>query len=271
MPLSSWEKIIDPPQSGRAEKPRTTGLTMVIDKGLPSSQTRDWLALAAPYVDLVKFTFGTSALYPQAVLAAKIKLLREEGIGVLPGGTLLEIAVLQGKAIPFLDHGRELGFDFLEISDGSIAMSPAVRKGLLREAKKRGFRVLTEVGKKKPGARLSPREMRAQLVFDLEEGADFVIIEGRESGKGAGLYDEAGEIDPDGLENLLTGASWERIIWEAPLKKQQLLFIKRFGPNVNLGNIPPGEVLALEALRRGLRSDTLPTGELSTSNRFYPN
>jgi len=255
--LSSWERIIDPPQSGRAEKPRLTGLTMVIDKGLPTGQTRDWLALTAPYVDLVKLTFGTSALYPPEVLAAKIKLLREKGIGVFPGGTLLEIAVLQGKAIPFLEHARELGFDFLEVSDGSIAMSPSVRRGLLQEAKKRGFRVLTEVGKKKPGAKLSPREMRAQLAFDLEEGADFVIMEGRESGKGAGIYDEAGEIDPDALEVLLAATSWERIIWEAPLKKQQLLFIKKFGPNVNLGNIPPGEVLALEALRRGLRSDTL--------------
>jgi phosphosulfolactate synthase len=257
MALSSWEKIIDQPQTGRAEKPRLTGLTMVIDKGLPIDQTRDWLALAASYVDLVKFTFGTSALYPKAVLAAKIQLLREEGIGVFPGGTLLEIAVLQEKSVPFLDHARELGFDFLEISDGSITMSPAVRKGLIQEAKKRGFRVLTEVGKKKPGAKLSHREMRAQLTFDLEEGADFVIIEGRESGKSAGLYDEAGEIDPDGLENLLACTCWKRIIWEAPLKKQQLLFIKRFGPNVNLGNIPPGEILALEALRRGLRADTL--------------
>lgn len=257
MALSSWEKIIDPPQKGRAEKPRLTGLTMVIDKGLPIDQTRDWLALAAPYVDLVKLTFGTSALYPKTVLAAKIQLLREKGIGLFPGGTLLEIAVLQGKAIPFLDHACELGFDFLEISDGTIVMSPAVRRGLLREAKKRGFRVLTEVGKKKPGTGLSPREMRAQLALDLEEGADFVIIEGRESGKGAGIYDESGEIDPDGLENLLASAPWDRIIWEAPLKKQQLLFIKRFGPNVNLGNIPPGEVLALEALRLGLRGDTL--------------
>lgn len=257
MALSSWEKIIDPPQKGRAEKPRLTGLTMVIDKGLPINQTRDWLALAAPYVDLVKLTFGTSALYPKTVLAAKIQLLREKGIGLFPGGTLLEIAVLQGKAIPFLDHAYELGFDFLEISDGTIVMSPAVRRGLLREAKKRGFRVLTEVGKKKPGTKLSSQELRAQLVFDLEEGADFVIIEGRESGKSAGIYDESGETDPEVLESLLACTSWERIIWEAPLKKQQLFFIKRLGPNVNLGNIPPGEVLAMEALRRGLRSDTL--------------
>ena len=137
------------------------------------------------------------------MLAAKIKLLREEGIGVLPGGTLLEIAVLQGKAIPFLDHGRELGFDFLEISDGSIAMSPAVRKGLLREAKKRGFRVLTAVGKKKPGARLSPRERRAQLVFDLEEGADFVIIEGRESGKAPAFMMKPGKSTRTGWKTCL--------------------------------------------------------------------
>lgn len=257
MALSSWEKVIAPPQTGRIEKPRSTGLTMVIDKGMPIDLTRDWLALTASYVDLVKLTFGTSALYPKAVLVDKIKLLREKGIGIFPGGTLLEAAVLQEKAVPFLDHACELGFDVLEISDGSITMGPAVRGDLIRKAKKRGFRVLTEVGKKKPEARLSLREMRAQLAFDLEQGADFVIIEGRESGKSAGIYDERGQIDLSGLENLLACASWDRIIWEAPLKKQQLHLIKRFGVNVNLGNIPPGEILALEALRLGLRGDTL--------------
>jgi len=257
MSLHFWENIITPPLAGRTEKPRVSGLTMVIDKGLPLAQTRDWLSLAFPYVDLVKFTFGTPVLYPEEILKPKIDFLRKQGINVFPGGTLLEVAVLQNKTGPFFEFVYQLGFNFLEISDGSITMEKTVRGKLITEGRRQGLGILTEVGKKNPRKKLSPGEMKTQLEFDLEQGADFVIIEGRESGKNAGIYDENGEIDSFDLENLITNVPRQKIIWEAPLKNQQVELIKRFGVNVNLGNIPPGEILALEALRQGLRGDTL--------------
>ncbi len=253
-----WENIVTPPLGGRTRKPRVTGLTMVIDKGLAPAQTRDWLSLAFPYLDLVKLTFGTPVLYSAEILTTKIDALRKQEIGVFPGGTLLEVAVLQNQTGPFLDYICQLGFNYLEISDGSITMEKTVRQGLIKEGQRRGLRILTEVGKKNPREKLSPGEMRKQIEFDLEQGADFIIIEGRESGKNAGLYDEKGNFSSFELENLIVNLPVEKIIWEAPLKNQQVELIKRFGVNVNLGNIPPGEILALEALRLGLRGDTLP-------------
>lgn len=257
MSLNAWENIITPPLAGRTRKPRVTGLTMVIDKGLPPAQTRDWLSLTFPYLDLVKFTFGTSVLYPEEILKDKIDCLRKQGIGVFPGGTLLEAVVLQNKTGPFFDYICQLGFNYLEISDGSITMGKKVRKELIKEGQRRGLNILTEVGKKNPREKLSPEEMRKQVEFDLEQGADFVIIEGRESGKNVGLYDENGKISSLDLENLIVNVPRQKLIWEAPLKNQQVELIKRFGVNVNLGNIPPDEILALEALRLGLRGDTL--------------
>src|SRR5690554_7209289 len=137
MSLHFWENIITPPLAGRTEKPRVSGLTMVIDKGLTLAQTRDWLSLAFPYVDLVKFTFGTPVLYPEEILKPKIDFLRKQGINVFPGGTLLEVAVLQNKTGPFFEFVYQLGFNFLEISDGSITMEKTVRGKLISEGRDR--------------------------------------------------------------------------------------------------------------------------------------
>lgn len=253
-----WGDVIELPINGREPKPRAAGWTMVIDKGLGLGQTADLLEAAADYIDLVKIGFGTSVLYPRGVLEAKIRLIKSYGVDVCPGGTLLEVACWQGRLEPFLERARVLGFTFIEVSDGTITMSPKDRAATIRKSLAAGFRVVSEVGKKDPLEVISPRAVAQQILFDLEQGAQKVIMEGRDSGKGVGVYDRAGGVKEADLETIVAGVGDPGvIIWEAPLKDQQQVFLARFGPNANLGNVQPGDVLALEALRVGLRSDTL--------------
>jgi len=253
----AWEGVIETPICGRLGKPRATGWTMVIDKGLGLLETADWLELTADYIDLLKLTFGTSALYPTAVIKKKIALVRECGVGVMPGGTLAEVALGQGRWDAYLERAGQLGFDTLEISDGTIDLAAERRCAGILSARDRGFRVITEVGKKHPADQCTLEIQAEQAMADLQAGAAMVIVEGRESGKGVGIYGAEGEIRGDRLAVLARQMPVTRVIWEAPLKGQQEELIVAFGPNVNLGNIPPGEVLALEALRVGLRGDTL--------------
>ena len=231
---------------------------MLLDKSLGITQTRDLLELACDYIDMIKLTFGTSALYPEALLRDKIKLIRFYGVDVYPGGTLFEIAFWQGRLDAFLRRAIELGFTGIEISDGTIPLNTQERRRAIQQAKAYGFKVVTEVGKKN-GAPIPILRMQQIIADDLEQGADRVIIEGRESGKGVGIFDKEGKVKEEEVEALVHGLpSLEPyLIWEAPLKSQQVSLIKRFGPNVNLGNVAPEESLALEALRCGLRGDTL--------------
>ncbi|MCL6614053.1 MAG: phosphosulfolactate synthase [Firmicutes bacterium] len=253
----AWGGVIAPPIPGRTVKPRREGWTMVIDKGLGLEEARDWIRVAGDYVDLVKLAFGTSALYRGEVLVGKIALLREAGIAVMPGGTLAEIALLQDRFADYLARAAELGFDAVEISDGTIPLGRKRRDEAIASARARGFRVIGEVGKKHPAERL-PFEVQAEeALADLAAGAEMVVIEARESGRGIGIYGPEGEIIPEALSFLAEQLPPARTIWEAPQKSQQEELILRFGPNVNLGNIPPAEVLALEAMRLGLRGDTL--------------
>lgn len=257
-PGLAWQDALPRfPLPGYGSKPRQVGYTMVLDKRLGLKETEDLLALAGDYIDLIKLTFGTSALYPEAVLRAKIKLIRSYGVDVYPGGTLFEIAVWQDRLEPFLQCAADLGFTEIEISDGTLDLSPQARRRAIQRAKACGFKVVTEVGKKN-GPPLPVLRMQQMIVDDLAAGADQVIIEGRESGKGVGIFDEEGRIKTAELEALVHDLpAFERVlIWEAPLKSQQVSLIQRFGPNVNLGNIAPEEVLALAALRYGLRGDT---------------
>lgn len=254
----SYAGVISSPLPGRAPKPRGRGQTMIIDKGLGLGQTGDLLEMAADYIDYIKFTFGTAALYSPAMLRAKVGVIRSYGIEVYPGGTFLEIALTQNRLDDYLERSREMGFSLIEVSDGTITLSPDQRLHAIERARALGFRVITEVGKKEAGVELDPAEAVAQILADLEVGAEKVIVEGRESGKGAGLYDAQGRLRADDLDALAAGVPDPGILmWEAPLKSQQEALIARFGPNVNLGNIPPDEALAVEALRLGLRGDTL--------------
>lgn len=229
---------------------------MLLDKKLGLSGTRDLLELACDYIDIIKLTFGTSALYPETILRDKIKLIRFYGVEVYPGGTLFEIAIWQNQLESYLERAAELGFTGIEISDGTIPLSTHERRRAIASAKAYGFEVITEVGKK-DGTFIPILRMQQIILDDLEHGADKVIIEGRESGKGVGIYDSDGKVKEAEVEALVHGLiCLDSLFWEAPLKNQQVSLIKRFGPNVNLGNIAPEESLALEALRCGLRGDT---------------
>ena len=254
----AWAGVCAVPVPGRQAKPRERGLTMVIDKGLGVAATADLLELAAPCIDLLKFAFGTTAFYSEDVLARKLRLAEAAGVLVYPGGTFLEVAVAQGRGAAFLQRAEALGFRAIEISDGTIPMDTATRYALLEEALRLGLRVLTEVGKKHPDDRLPSATRQAQIAADLRHGAWKVIVEGRESGKGVGMYRADGSIDTSEMEGLAQAApDVADLIWEAPLKQQQQELILQFGCNVNLGNIAAAEALSLEALRVGLRGDTL--------------
>jgi len=165
---------------------------------------------------------------------------------------------VQGTLTEFLGRASELGFTMVEVSDGTIHLSADVRADVIRRALDVGLSVIGEVGKKDPRQQPSVSAMHARIAGDLALGVSYVTIEARESGKGIGIYDYDGRVDEVQLDELLRGLDQvERIIWEAPQGPQQAYLVNRFGPNVNLGNIQPLEVLALEALRRGLRFETL--------------
>lgn len=255
-----WQDILEFPLIGREQKPRSWGLTMVIDKGLGINETKGLLETAAPYVEFIKLGFGTSALYSTAILQEKIDLVKSYGVDIYPGGTFLELAALQGKLSQFIAASWRLGYTCIEVSDGTINMDQATRRRAIMESKDLGFKVFSEVGKKDPRDRVSTSIINEQIALDLQWGADWVIVEGRESGQGVVIYDEAGKVKDEELQALEQAIFDPRlIVWEAPHKHQQQALIERYGNNVNLGNIQPHELLALEALRLGLRGDTLRT------------
>lgn len=255
---SGWRDVIAFPLGERAAKPRHRGLTMVMDKGLGTGETQDLLRVNSQYIDFIKLGFGTPALYADGILEEKIHLACSYGIYIYPGGTFFEIALWQDKLGEYLDKCKSLGFTAIEVSDGTINICREVRARAISMAADRGFLVLTEVGKKNSGPAVPVLSLAEQASVDLQSGAFKVIMEGRECGLNVGLYDAKGKLSGGDMELLLEYiGDPDRIIWEAPLKSQQQDLITRFGSDVNLGNIHPQEVLALEALRLGLRADTL--------------
>ncbi|PWK14330.1 phosphosulfolactate synthase [Tumebacillus permanentifrigoris] len=255
----AWDDILRDPLPGRLAKPRSDhGLTMLIDTGLGVQETADLVRLAGAYIDFIKLGFGTSKLYPTDVLQEKIALLHSAGIDVYPGGTFLEAAVLQDKWREFLLRCQQLGLRTVEVSDGTIQLSAELRREIITTARELGFNVITEVGKKENDSHLPVSTQLQMIATDLEAGAYKVIIEGRESGKGVGLFDGNGQILRDEFDELVKSVgNPKQLIWEAPLRSQQEELIHLFGPNVNFGNIKPHDIISLEALRCGLRSDTL--------------
>jgi phosphosulfolactate synthase len=258
MSQKAWDGIIRMPVPGRSRKPRTSGLTMVIDKGMGLRLLADLLDIAGDDIDVIKLTFGTSAFYNRDLLKKKNDLITSSRIEVMPGGTFLEVAFWQNVVPGYLERARALGFSAIEVSDGTIAIDRPRRKDLIKRSLDMGFKVITEVGKKDPRDVLPIALIHQLIGEDMETGAFKVIIEAREAGKGVGIFDQEGRTRKDEVENIIAGAKdVNDLIWEAPLKNQQQDLILRFGPNVNLGNIPAEEVLALEALRQGVRGDTL--------------
>lgn len=254
----AFSHIIRYPSGKRPGKPRTTGITMVIDKGLGYEAENDLLEVAGAYVDIIKFGFGTSCLYPRHILRQKLSLARVYSVHACPGGTLAEIALKQRVFDAYLDRCVKLGFTAMEISDGTIELPTDERRSAIEQAKKQFPLVVSEVGKKLDD-HADIRKFARQVVDDLAAGSDYVIVEGRESGEGVGIYKRQGEVDDSILADFtaeLPAEAQARLIWEAPKKPQQVELIVRFGQTVNLGNIVPSEVVALECLRLGLRADT---------------
>jgi phosphosulfolactate synthase len=254
-----WAGVIDHVWNGDKDRGRRTGVTMMIDTGLGLGATRDTVESAGPYVDHWKFGFGTSALIPRDLLRRKLALLAGEGILAYPGGTLLEAAIVQHHCRVYMNRARELGFGGVEISDGTIALAPQRRRNVIKCAIDAGLVPITEVGKKDPKSQPAPAELAELALQDLEWGAAWVIVEARESGQGIGIFDERGAIRDSMLGELicLMGDKISRLIWEAPQKSQQAGLIARLGSDVSLGNVAPEAVLALQALRVGLRFETL--------------
>lgn len=253
-----WEGIIKMPIEGRTSKPRQTGVAMVIDKGLGVRRLEDLIEMSGEYIDVIKLTFGTSAFYDEALLKRKNKMITEANIDVMPGGTFLEVAVWQKVFDEYLDRTKDLGFSAIEVSDGTIEIDGKTRQDIIKKSRDKNFKIITEVGKKDPKEALPISLMHQLIREDMENGAFKVIIEAREAGKGVGIFDTEGKVRDEEIENLIAGVEDTNcLIWEAPLKNQQQALILRFGVNVNLGNIPADEILALEALRQGVRGDTL--------------
>ncbi|MEI0737246.1 phosphosulfolactate synthase [Paenibacillus sp. JTLBN-2024] len=237
------------------------GFTMVIDKGLGRNAFTDLVETASDYISCVKFGFGTAPLYKTEVLLHKINLAKQHGILVMPGGTLLETAVQQDLVPVFFKTICNLGFNAVEVSDGTIELPRSKRTELIREGKQHGLWVFTEYGKKLSGSLIDAARLAETMETDLAAGAEFLTVEARESGVGVGVFDQNGECREKVIQDIIEFVpDSSKLVWEAPQKQQQAMFLRKFGPNVNLGNIHPGEILALETMRRGLRQDTFEFG-----------
>ncbi|UXM84149.1 phosphosulfolactate synthase [Methanococcus aeolicus] len=238
--------------------PDNNGITMVMDKGLPPSYIDDYLKVCGEYITFVKFGWGTSAVQDKEIVKEKIKIYKKHNIKAYAGGTLFELCHSKGLYDEYLKECKELGFGCIEISDGSMELSKEDRKNAIRKAKQNGFIVLSEVGKKsiEEDSKLTTEDRINIINEDLRAGSDFVIIEGRESGKSIGLFDEKGNLKDKEFKKILEYIDTNKIIFEAPNKNQQVEFILSIGSDVNLGNIAYEEVISLKTLRTGLRGDT---------------
>lgn len=236
----------------RLAKPRNNGITMIMDKGLSIEETKNFLSVATPHIDIVKFGFGTSYVTPG--LREKIELYKAHNIPVYFGGTLFEAFLIRNQFDDYIEVCRDYGIKYMEVSDGSITIPHAEKCGYIEKLTKYGT-VLSEVGSKDATHIIPPYKWIELMKAELASGASYVIAEAREAGN-VGIYRGSGEVREGLVQEILTQISADKIIWEAPQKAQQLYFIELLGCNVNLGNIAPTEIIALEAMRVGLRGDT---------------
>jgi phosphosulfolactate synthase len=236
----------------RAEKPRTSGVNMIMDKGLSIREAEDMIQVSGHLIDFVKLGFGTSIATGR--LEDKIAVYKNAGISIYFGGTLFEAFLIRSKTDEYRRLLDRFGVDTVEISDGSMDMDHEAKCNYIRSFA-RDYRVLSEVGSKRADVIISDKDWVSQMVAEQNAGSLFIIAEAREAGN-IGIYDASGSAKK-GLINLISAAMpVEKILWEAPQKNQQLYFIKEFGANVNLGNIAPNDVIPLETIRLGLRGDT---------------
>lgn len=246
------ENIHLPLMPERTKKPRTTGVVMVMDKGLSIREAEDFISVSGDLTDFVKLGFGTSVVTPQ--VKEKIKLYQEANIKVYLGGTLFEAFLIRNMEVEYRHFIDDLGIDTIEISDGSMRIDHAKKCEVIRNYSK-NYTVLSEVGAKEAGILIAPARWIEMMETELAAGAFKVIAEARESGT-VGIYRPSGKAHTVLINMILSKIAIEQILWEAPLKTQQAWFINHFGANVNLGNIAPNDIIPLETLRLGLRGDT---------------
>jgi phosphosulfolactate synthase len=243
----------------RTVKPRQSGITMVIDTGFGVETINDIVQHYGHLIDHWKLGFGTTVAVSRDYLQQKLALLSEANILAYPGGTLLEVALLEHHCRVYMKRAKELGFRAVEVSDGTLTIPKFRRKNIIHCVQDAGLIAITEVGKKDPRRQPTTEQLIEEILQDLDWGARWVIVEGRESGVGIGVFDKHGVVAQDEVDAIANavGDRMQQVIWEAPLKNQQAVLIEKFGSNVSLGNICPTQVLAIEALRCGLRFETL--------------
>ncbi|MEI7895699.1 MAG: phosphosulfolactate synthase [bacterium] len=236
----------------RAAKPRQNGIAMVMDKGLSVREAEDFVESAGHLADFVKLGFGTSVVGNK--VKEKVKVYHDANIKVYAGGTLFEAFVIRNLFDDYLKYIDRLGLDSVEVSDGSMLMDHDVKCEYIHKLAK-NFTVLSEVGSKESGILIAPGRWIDMMQKELQAGSFKVIGEARESGT-VGIYGSTGKANTALINKILAKIDAANLLWEAPLKAQQVWFIKNFGANVNLGNIAPAELIPLETLRLGLRGDT---------------
>jgi phosphosulfolactate synthase len=236
----------------RTKKPRQYGFTMAMDKGLSCREVEDFLSVASDHIDIVKLGWGTSFVTP--TLTEKLKIYHDADIPVYFGGTLFEAFIIRDQFEDYRKILDKYGMKYAEVSDGSIELDHDLKCEYVRKLSEQ-VTVLSEVGSKDVEKIIPPYKWIELMQKELDAGAWKVIGEAREGGN-VGLFRSSGEVRSGLVQEILTKIPFEKIIWEAPQKAQQVWFIKLLGANVNLGNIAPNEVIPLETIRLGLRGDT---------------
>lgn len=236
----------------RTAKPRQNGIAMVMDKGLSVREAEDFVESAGHLADFVKLGFGTSVAGNK--VREKVKVYQQADIKVYAGGTLFEAFVIRNMFDEYLKYIDQLGLDSVEVSDGSMIMDHDLKCEYIHKLAK-NYTVLSEVGSKESGILIAPNRWIEMMQTELQAGSFKVIGEARESGN-VGIYRPTGKAHVALINKILAKIPSDKLLWEAPLKSQQVWFIKQFGANVNLGNIAPAELISLETLRLGLRGDT---------------
>src|SRR5690606_6993911 len=228
----------------RTAKPRTNGVTMVMDKGISLRQAEDFVSASSDYVDFVKLGFGTSIITKN--VKEKIKLYQNSGMKVYVGGTLFEAFVIRNKFDDYLKYISSLGLDAAEVSDGSIEIEHDKKCEYINQLSK-DYTVLSEVGSKEEGVIIHPQRWVKMMQSELSAGSFKVIAEARESGT-VGIFHRNGSAHSMLIDRIVSKVKVENIIWETPQKTQQVYFLKMFGANVNVGNISVDDVIPLETL-----------------------
>ena len=236
----------------RTEKPRATGLTMVMDKGLSLREAENLVDSSADYIDFLKLGFGTALVSKK--LQEKIKVYQSAGVEVYFGGTMFELFIVRGLFDEYRKLVDKYNVDLIEVSDGSMEMDHDKKCEYIRILSQERT-VISEVGSKQAGIVIPDEQWVSMMNTELEAGSFKVIAEAREAGN-TGIYKADGSLEKHLVDSIIHNVPTDDIIWETPAKSQQVAFVKMFGANVNLGNIAPTEVISLETIRRGLRGDT---------------